>query len=847
MSGFQECKNWLATLSQEQAAAAFTFDTPIMTIACPGSGKTRSTIARMIKLLLPESEGGMGVAPDSVMMMTFTNKAAKEMRDRAQIVFEPLRESGIHGSPWIGTFHSLALKILRIEFEHTNLGSNFTILDESDSEAIIVEVVEQMGLSKEGFDMDLFKKDLENAKGQVLSPITLRTQSEKIRRHHDENIRLRDLAPKVMNPRTKQMETTHTDRPMNRFLQEWEDRLSVFQSDHFIDIYEGYQAELERQNSADFSDLLNIVTGLLRENPAIRDAWRATFRHFIVDEAQDLNYAQQAFLLEITGRCLPHEFSEDAKWSSHTTATAGDHSVNRERVQEKQTLYVVADDDQAIYGFRGAPGRKMLQSIIREFPEMPDTPSYLQENYRCPPSVLKFSESMIRNNGGRFDKSILPADPGRKDVIAKVYAYESWQDELDALCKEVTDYVRKGGAPSDFGVLLRTRNASRAVARRLRDEGLPVTEGKSSDLSKAVEIKNLMAYCNALVNDYSEGSLRRIINVPSRGMGKTSISKMTEIAQKNGRDFRGELRRVMNLDENDKEAKDEYGRAFIVAAKNFGRTFVKMRQDVRAAEDASEALMVILRQSGYYRYLCEQALMSIKGIDHEGEDAQALIDLDPRSFITAVMRLNDRGDTDFDAQDMSELADKAGRMSDSLRRIGNLGLIVDQAQSSSTLVDFVQEMTLETTTQEEAPGVRVMTIHAAKGLEMPHVRLPFWGEGIFPGGNMTDKEEMEERNMAFVAATRTERTLIMSYPKSIGKTPFYHGPNLRFVKPSRFISEGITPACTHAAIYSAPDGRRMGAARGGAFKDLREAPEPEVRHVAPPEPSDPGDLDYNFQ
>ena len=822
VSKFQECEDFLATLSEEQAEAALNFDHPVMNIACPGSGKTRSTIARMIKLLMPEEVGGRGVAPDSVMMLTFTNKAAKEMRDRAKIVFEPLRESGINGSPWIGTFHALSLRILRIEAEQTNLGSNFTILDDSDSEAIIMECVEQMGLSKEGFDMDLFKKDLDNAKGQVLTPQAIRTQMEKIRNHP-------------------------ADRPMNRFLQEWNERLSVFQSEHFIEIYEVYQKELERQNSADFSDLLNIVTSLLRENPAVRDSWRATFRHFLVDEAQDLNYAQLAFLTEITGGCMPHEYEADAKWSNYSTAMAGDHAVNRDRATEKQTLYVVADDDQAIYGFRGAPGRKMLHSIIREFPEMPEEPCYLQENYRSPPDVLKFAENLIRKNKGRFDKSIKPADPSRQNNVVKIYAYDTWEDEIEALGNEISGYIRKGGSPSDFGVLSRTRNGARAIARKLRDAGIPVTEGKSSDLQKSAEIKNLMAYCNSLVNDYSEGSLRRIINVPSRGMGKTSITKLTENAQKGGRDFRGELRRVMNLDENDKEAREEYTKSFIVAAKNFGRTFIKMRQEVRDAEDASEALLSILKLSGYYKHLCEQALLSIDGIDPEAEDIQPLYDLNPREFITEVMKLGDKKNTDFEDQDMSELTDSAGRKSEALRRIGNIGIVVEMAQPSSTLSDFVQEMTLEATTQEEAPGVRVMTIHASKGLEMPHVRLPFWGAGIFPNANMEPKDEAEERNMAFVAASRAERSLSISYPKSIGKTPFYHGPNLRFVKPSQFIEEGLFKHCDYAAIYNGSDGRRMGQARGGSFNDFREPPVPDVKVQQTVEYPDYGDYDHDFQ
>ena len=288
-------REFLDGLSDEQRAAAIHTSSPVMTLAGAGSGKTRMLVGRLLHLVGAKEDGGLGADPSSVMMVTFTNKAAREIRERVLPIIEDLQGRNPNkriGEPWIGTFHGLSLRILRVEAARAGLGANFSIFDDADARSLVNDVIEEMGI--EQFDVDEFFRDLETAKARVLSPDFL--------------IRGREAF-----------------RSGGPSAERWRLVLAHFQSDRFIDVYDRYQRALEEQNAVDFSDLLNRTTRLFRDVPEVRDSWRSTFRHFMIDEVQDINRAQVAWLIEMTGGGEETRVEDPSKGSDYAEAADGMH------------------------------------------------------------------------------------------------------------------------------------------------------------------------------------------------------------------------------------------------------------------------------------------------------------------------------------------------------------------------------------------------------------------------------------------------------------------------------------------------------------------------------------------
>lgn len=763
-------------MSDEQREAALETDNPVMIIAGAGSGKTRTLVGRFIHLVTPAAQGGLDADPSSVMMVTFTNKAAKEMRERLQPVMEELRaqdSSQVIRDPWVGTFHSLSLRILRIESERAGLSRNFSIFDEADARSLAEDVAE--GLNMNTFDVDDFFRDLELAKSRLLSAQLL---SEK---------RVMIDMKRLTGQEVTQIDTN------------WEKILSKFQTENFINLYSAYQRSLKEQNAVDFSDLMNTVTDIFRDNPHIRNSWRSTFRHFMVDEVQDMNRAQAAWMHMFTDGCRPMVIDKSEGNNADVSAEDGLHEINGYRVRKfpRPTVAFVGDDDQAIYGFRGSD-----ISVMHDMAKRYDGVKlrYLTASYRCQPAILDVANHLIAHNDSRFDKAIRPADPDRAAHRVIIEKHFTPMEEIRALIGEASRYMGSGNDPSEFAILTRTREHVRVISKEMRAAGLPVVEGKASDIRRSAEVKDAMAFAGFLVNPDAETLLRRVINRPSRGLGPTSISRVLRNARKKNVSFIEELRSIMNGRIDLPEDAEPYKQGFINSVKDFGQLVVNMRKGMSGAKDAGEALITILEETRYLPGLRESAMKSM-GVPA----GDPMRDMAPQDFLKSLIHFRealrqkenavsqkDAGkpeEESVDDLDMESLADRAGSLSETARRIGNLSILIEQARHFPDLESFIQESTLEMDQSEAQAGFRIMTIHASKGLEFDRVRLPFWNEGIMPltrGGASSPSEIEEERRLAYVALTRARETVRISLSHDVSKSPFIR---MRFTQPSSFIDE----------------------------------------------------------
>ncbi|MBW3243581.1 ATP-dependent helicase [Epibacterium sp. DP7N7-1] len=751
---------YIRTLSDEQREAALKTDNPVMIIACAGSGKTRTLIGRFIHLMTPKDMGGQGADPNSIMMVTFTNKAAKEMRERIKPVIENIRARypSVQGEPWIGTFHGLSLRILRVEAARAGLGPNFSIFDESDAAGLAKEVAEAMEL--ESFDVDEFFRDLEIAKSRMMSADL--------------------LSQKVFDIHMAKMEGP----TLSENLATWERILKSFETEKFTQMYTAYQAALDEQNAVDFSDLMNRVTKLFQENVEVRNSWRSSFRHFMVDEVQDTNRAQVAWLDALTDGGREMVLPKDAYDNQMANAGDGLHEVNGYRVRQfpRPSVAFVGDDDQSIYAFRGSdPSIMKLLTVRNPGLEV----AFMRQSYRCQPAILDVANTLVRNNTGRYDKVIKAADEARARAPVVVEEHARPEDEIRRLCAEAANHIASGEDPSQFAVLTRTRDLAKAVAKQMRAAGLPVTEGKASDIRKTQEVRDAMAFAGFITNPDAEVFLRRIINKPSRGLGNTSTGRVNVNARKKNISFIEELRSIMNDRIEIPEDGEKYTTAFVRKLKEFGYLVGQMRSDARDAPNAGASILAILERAGYMQDKKKDAL-SAAGL----KDRTDFMDLPPRAFLTELIRVTSQGKDSVDEDISSEdLADKAGQLSEASRRLGNLALLLEQAEPHESLEAFMQEATLEMDQNEQAAGIQVMTVHGSKGLEFSKVRLPFWMEGIFPHSRALEEGDAsieEERRLAYVALTRAIDDVRISRSWKVLGCPFIRGRNDR---PSRFIDE----------------------------------------------------------
>jgi DNA helicase II / ATP-dependent DNA helicase PcrA len=649
----------LQGLNTEQCQATAAIFGPVLVLAGAGSGKTKvltSKIAYMID---------QGVQPEHILAVTFTNKAAKEMKARVEAILPSARSS------WIGTFHSVSSKLLRRDIDQytaptgRSWGQNFVIYDESDSIAAVKAAVQQHNLDE-----------------KMYVPKALRYQ-------------ISELKNSLLDAHQYAHSVNKTD----------------YKAEKLALVYDSYEAIMSKHNALDFDDLLMLTVKLLQQQPAVLSRYHQHFQHILVDEFQDTNNAQY----------------ELVRLLAEGSVTRAPELHNQ--LWQTRSLTVVGDVDQSIYSWRGANFRILL-NFQKDFPAVQMVK--LQKNYRSKATILEAANSVIENNSERLPKT-LEATRGEGE---KLYCYEAKDDRDEAFF--VVDRFQQlinqhNYKPSDCCILYRTNAQSRSLEDVLMSRGIPYTMVGGLKFYERREIKDLLAYLTILFNPQDDYSLKRIINVPKRGVGKTSLDKLEQLAAQHRCSLFDLLQHV-----------EFY--SGVVSAKfaktllAFGATLQNLRQHADQ-HPADELLVQVAEATGYL-----EELRNDDPKDAEGRLANV------EEFVSVAKQFHkdnpEDGLPEFLAQ-MSLLSDLDS---------------ADAVDSKLTL----------------------MTLHAAKGLEFPVVALCGLEEGIFPhfrSLNSTDQME-EERRLMYVGLTRAEDCLMLTY----ARRRMIFG-DIRYQRPSRFLME----------------------------------------------------------
>lgn len=628
----------LTGLNKEQQQAVQHTEGPLLILAGAGSGKTKVLTVRIAHLL------AQGVNPYEILAITFTNKAAKEMKSRVEGLV-----GDVANRIWLSTFHSFCAKFLRFEVDNfLGYNSNFTIYDTSDSQAVIKAALKALNLDDKYYPVGAMIAAISDAKNKLLFASDFRKQA-------------RD-----------------------------------FYQQKVADVYEYYERELRKNNALDFDDLLLVAVKLLQSNEAVLDKYSKRFRYVMIDEYQDTNHAQ--YLL---AKLL----------ASHW-----------------KNIAVVGDADQSIYAWRGAD----IQNILDFEKDYPNCTSIkLEQNYRSTKIILDAANAVIENNEGRPKKNLWTD----KTEGAKIQHFTAQSEHEEAAF--IGDTIAKKhdihGVPyGDMAILYRTNAQSRVLEEALIKRALPYTMVGGTKFYDRKEIKDVLAYLRVLYNPFDDLSLLRIINVPKRNIGATTVAKLQDYARANGTSLfmtLTQLHLVDTIKGKTKEKLEEFGiLIFTLVAEMEDRTVL-------------DILESILDRTGYLAQLEEST--------------------DPQDQARA--------------ENIGELLSVAKDFQDT--------------NPTGTVEDFLEQVALVNDVdsfEQEESKVTLMTLHAAKGLEFPIVFLGGLEEGLFPHSRtlMNPEEIEEERRLAYVGITRAEKELYISNATTrtvFGRTSSY--------LPSRFIDE----------------------------------------------------------
>ena len=628
----------LTGLNKEQQQAVQHTEGPLLILAGAGSGKTKVLTVRIAHLL------AQGVNPYEILAITFTNKAAKEMKSRVEGLV-----GDVANRIWLSTFHSFCAKFLRFELDNfLGYNSNFTIYDTSDSQAVIKAALKALNLDDKYYPVGAMLAAISDAKNKLLFASDFRKQAKD------------------------------------------------FYQQKVADVYEYYERELRKNNALDFDDLLLVAVKLLQSNEAVLDKYSKRFRYVMIDEYQDTNHAQ--YLL---AKLL----------ASHW-----------------KNIAVVGDADQSIYAWRGAD----IQNILDFEKDYPNCTSIkLEQNYRSTKIILDAANAVIENNEGRPKKNLWTD----KTEGAKIQHFTAQSEHEEAAF--IGDTIAKKhdihGVPyGDMAILYRTNAQSRVLEEALIKRALPYTMVGGTKFYDRKEIKDVLAYLRVLYNPFDDLSLLRIINVPKRSIGATTVAKLQDYARANGTSLfmtLTQLHLVESIKGKTKEKLEEFGiLIFTLVAEMEDRTVL-------------DILESILDRTGYLAQLEEST--------------------DPQDQARA--------------ENIGELLSVAKDFQDT--------------NPSGTVEDFLEQVALVNDVdsfEQEESKVTLMTLHAAKGLEFPIVFLGGLEEGLFPHSRtlMNPEEIEEERRLAYVGITRAEKELYISNATTrtvFGRTSSY--------LPSRFIDE----------------------------------------------------------
>lgn len=639
----------LENLNKEQQEAVQTTQGPLLILAGAGSGKTKVLTTRIAYMIQH------GVRPRNILAVTFTNKAAKEMKERiGKIIGEDTVKY-----MWVGTFHGICGRILRENIDKYNtstgkhLDKNFTIYDDSDTNQIITRAIKKLNLDDKVYQTKLVKSVISNAKNK--------------------------------------MQDAHTFATFAR----------DFKSQKIASIYEEYEKSLNNNNAIDFDDMLMLTVKLLEQNEEVRQQYYDRFQHIMVDEYQDTNLAQYKLV-----NMLYTNLSKD--------------------VPQERSLCVVGDVDQSIYSWRGADFT-IIMNFQKDYPKTKLIK--LEQNYRSTAHILNAANAVIENNNERVDK-VLYSNKGEGEKLSYYIA----DDEADEANYIVSNIKRTAhGNYNQFAILYRTNNQSRALEEACMATGVPYRIYGGTKFYDRAEVKTVICYLKLINNTDDSQSLRRVINIPKRGIGETTLKNLSDFA--NSRDI-SLFEAIKICEESDINSKTQS------KLKDFANLIYKFQQ-AKDSYTLKEFVTLVIEKSGYLAELQAKAVS-----DPEVQD---------------------------DINNLQELVNVAEEFI--------------PEEEDNILGEFLQQVALVSDLDsmvDEANNVTMMTLHAAKGLEFPIVFIAGMDEGIFPSQRtlQVPSEVEEERRLMYVGITRAEEKLYLVSAKRRQTWGEY-----RYYNPSRFIEE----------------------------------------------------------
>lgn len=641
-------ENILENLNREQKEAVQTTAGPLLILAGAGSGKTKVLTSRIAYLIQN------GVRPRNILAVTFTNKAAKEMKERLGNI---LGESTVKYM-WVGTFHGICGRILRENIDRYSfqsgkkLDKNFTIYDDNDTSAVIKQAVKKLNLDDKIYQPKLVKSIISNAKNKMQDAYTFATFA-------------RD-----------------------------------FKSQKIASIFEEYENTLNNNNAIDFDDMLMLTVKLLEQNPEVRQEYYDRFRHILVDEYQDTNLAQYKLVNML-----------------YTNAQA--------EIPPERSLCVVGDVDQSIYSWRGAD-YTIIMNFQKDFKNTKLIK--LEQNYRSTANILNVANAIIENNTERVDK-VLYSNKGEGELIDYFEAQDE-SDEANFIASKIKQ--DSGGNYNQYAILYRTNSQSRALEEACMAAGIPYRIYGGLKFYDRKEIKDIIAYLKLIYNPDDSQSFRRIVNVPKRSIGDTTVKRLQEFADKEDISLFAAAQRIQEDNEIPPRTRSKIT--------DFVNLITKFKEAVKNY-NLREFVTLVIEKSGY---LAELQLQNTPESEADIENLQ--------EFVNVAEEFVPEDDNNILGEFLTQIS----------------------------LVSDIDNM------DNIANNVTLMTLHAAKGLEFPVVFLAGMDEGVFPHQRTFNvpSEMEEERRLMYVGVTRAEEKLYLTSAKRRqmwGEFKYYN--------PSRFIEE----------------------------------------------------------
>lgn len=631
----------LAGLNDKQKEAVLHFEGPLLILAGAGSGKTR-VLTHRIAYLIEEHQ----VPPYHILALTFTNKAANEMRERVNNIIE----YGA-GSIWVSTFHSTCVRILRRFIDHLGYDNAFTIYDSDDQKSLMKDICKQLNIDTKKYKERTFLNAISSAKDELKTP---EQYADEVAKEYNKKI--------------------------------------------FGRVYKEYQKRLKQNNALDFNDLIMLTVQLFRQNAEILNHYQERFPFILVDEYQDTNTAQFTLLSLLASRY--------------------------------QNLCVVGDDDQSIYRFRGAN----IHNILNFEKIFPATKVIrLEQNYRSTKNILAAASGVIKHNSMRKEKTLwTTAEAGAPISYGR---YDNEYEEAQGIAADIHRQVKDGMSYSDFAILYRTNAQSRVFEEKLIYEGIPYRIIGAVNFYARKEIKDILCYLKTINNSADDIAIKRIINIPRRGIGQTTIGRISDYAFSQEMPFYEALRRVDEIPGCNRASAKIH--SFVSLIEHFR---MKLRGEMYSLEDMTQELLDV---TGYVREL-------------EAEDT-----------------------------------DEANGRIENIESLMNKIVQYEEDNNGGTLNDLLEDIALVAdidTVSDDAEQVLLMTLHSAKGLEFPNVYICGMEETIFPGASAVfgdDPSELEEeRRLCYVGITRAMKKLTLT-----SANQRMRNGEMNFNRPSRFINE----------------------------------------------------------